>query len=129
MLQGIRNDGVDAARTQPYIYQHFNVVLYFTSAASRVHSLMARIVNAAIEGLNSKERLPKYLLIILDKDLLQELNYFEFGLTEALEECLFWLVKQFDKVFEIHRDDLRRKKPGALSTATEPWIIWLAMLQ
>ena len=59
-----------SVKDQLYIYQQYNIVLYFASGASRICSLMARVINWVIEGLNSKERLPKYVLIMLDKDLI-----------------------------------------------------------
>ena len=90
--------------------------------------MMARVVNATIEGLNSKEHLPKYVLVLLDKDLIENLNYFEYGISELLDTCVYWLVKEFNRMFEARREDIHQKKPGALSTATEPRIIWVAML-
>ena len=90
---------------------------------------MARVINSMIEGLNSKEQLPKYVLVVMDKDLIENVNYFEFGLADIMDECVFWMVKEANKLFEIRREDLRRRKPGALSTATEPRLVWLAMIQ
>ena len=113
---------------QLYIYLYYNIVLFFTSGTSQIRSLMARVINSIIEGLNSKERLPKYVLILLDKDLIESLDYFVFGISEALDDCVSWLVKQVNKLFEIRCEDLCSKKPGALSTATERRVIWLAML-
>ena len=106
----------------------YNVVLYFVSGVSRVKSLMVRIINSTLEGLNNKERLPKYVLMMLDKDLIENLDYFDFGVTEILDDCLYWLVKEINKIFEIRRDDLKSKKLGSLSTATEPRVIWVAMI-
>ena len=117
------------ANDQLHIYQFYNVVLYFASAASRVKSLLARVLNSVIEGLNNKERLPKYVVVLLDKDLIENLDYFDYGIAEVLDECVYWLVKEINKAFETRRDDLRSKRAGALGTATEPCIIWLAMIQ
>ena len=73
--------------------------------------------------------MPKYVFVVINKDILQEINYFDFGVADLLDECMQWLVKQFDKIFEIQREDLTVKKSGALATATEPRIVWLAMIQ
>ena len=89
---------------------------------------MAKMFNAILEGLNSKEKLPRYVLVMLDKDLIQNLNYFDYGEYNMFTMCLKWLVKNIGRVFEERREDLRWKKPGSLSNATEPRIIWLTMI-
>ena len=131
ILQDLRNSMTTktSIKDQLYIYLFYNVVLYFASGTSRIRSLMARVLNSIIEGLNCKERLPKYVVILLDKDLIESLDYFDFGISEALEECVFWLIKEVNKLFEIRRDDIRGKRPGVLGTATKPRVIWVAMLQ
>ena len=106
----------------------YNVVLYFASASSRVQSVMAKIVNPVVEGLNSKERLPKYVLILVDKDLIENLNYFEYGIADVLDDCMLWFVHEINKIFELKHEDLQLKKPGTLSTATEPRVIWTTMI-
>ena len=113
-LQMMRNNTVTNIdpKTQLYIYAYYNVVLHFPGVSNRVKSLMARIINAMIKGLNSKEKLPKYLVVFIDKDLIEALDYFEYGITEALDECMLWMVKQTSRLFEIRHEDIRLKKPG-----------------
>ena len=42
---------------------------------SSVKSIIARINNAVIEGLNNRARLPRYLVVIIDQDMIRELMY------------------------------------------------------
>ena len=52
------------------------------------------MVNALAEGLNDNQHphLPKYLLIIPDKDLITAADIYDYGVTKTLEDILKWLL-------------------------------------
>ena len=102
--------------------------LYFPSGTSMLKSMMAKWLNSVIEGLNSKYKLPRYVLILPDKDLIENLNYFQYRVTELFETCLTWVIRQLDRVFTVRREALKLSKPGAVSSVSEPRVIWVAMI-
>ena len=93
-----------------------------------INSTMTKWVNSVIEGLNSKYKLPRYVMLLPDKDLIVNLNYFQYGVKDLYTDCLTWVVNQLDRHFAARREDLKHSKPGAVSAVTEPRIIWLAMI-
>ena len=128
-LQKLRSASQDKrVRRSLYAYDYYNVTLYFPSGTSTMRSVMAKLLNAAAEGLNQKEKLPKYVLLVLDGDLIKNLNFFAFGMTEMFEKAIDWLVKNLMKMFDRRRDDLKSRRPGAVSLATEPRYLWVAMI-
>ena len=65
---------------------------------------------------------------MLDKDVIKNLNFFEFGMSEMFTNCLNLLIININRAFEGRREDLHLKKPGSLGTATEPQFLWFAMI-
>ena len=56
---------------QPYIQEYYNVKPYFQTSRDRVP---ARILNSLVDAINERQRLLRFLLVILDKDLLHDMN-------------------------------------------------------
>ena len=112
----------------PYLFEMYNVLGYYQSIRSMVPDL-ARVLNSLIEGLNKRLRLPKYVIISLDKDLMSLLRGRpEFGMFEILKTTLKWLVKQISTLIQRKRIDLFDKKPGTLAK-DPPKIVWVKMLR
>ena len=90
----------------------------------------ARVYNALVEALNEKVRLPKYILIILDKDAIEGVMYriFDCGFKVVFREAIEWLIRNIEKALAMRKEDLRNKKPCALSTSAEPRLIWVTFL-
>ena len=55
----------------PYIFKHFNVSGHY--APCRVSNIISHLTYALVEVLNTKPRLPKYLVVIPDKDYIESL--------------------------------------------------------
>ena len=112
----------------PYLFEMYNVLGYYQSVRSMVPGL-ARILNSFIEGLNKRLRLPKYVIISLDKDLMSLIRGRpEFGIFEILTTTLEWLVKQISTLIQRKRIDLFDKKPGTLAK-DPPKVVWVKMLR
>ena len=56
-----------------------------------------------------------------------DVNFYEFGCYEVLEIMVNWLVSAIDKAIHLHREDLKRKRPGAVGH--ELHVIWVSMIQ
>ena len=95
------------------------------------HSILGRLVNAIIRGLNdeSDTKLPTYVIFVLDKDLLNALDFCDFGLNRMLKGAIQWYVDQINKLFETRWIDLRKVCLGAVNSTTKPKFLWIKMLE
>ena len=100
------------------------------SPLTNIKSVEAQFVNALIEALNGKIKLPKYIIIILDKDILEGIlpRLFDHGLKELLRDSIEWVMKTMSKILADRKEDLRSKKAGALNTSAEPRLVWTTIL-
>ena len=80
------------------------------------------------EVLNEKSKLPKYILIMLDTDIIQSVDT-KFGVKLTLCKILTWLMDEILRFINIRKEDIRSKKPGALASSAEPRIVWCSILQ
>ena len=69
-------------------------------------NILSRIRNTMVTFLNKKDKLPKYLLIVLDDDLIQALDYQGFGVSTMYGEWLEWLVAEISKVVAKRKEQL-----------------------
>ena len=72
------------------------------------------MINSVIKALNDNQRLPKFLIVILDKDILDDLKSFEFGVEKEMAVILNWLTRQIDIVIRRKKLQIATAKPGAL---------------
>ena len=114
-------------KAPPYLYEMYNVLAYHQTIRSMVPG-MVRILNAMVEGLNKRLRLPKFIVLVLDKDFIALTKHFEFGAYQSLKRCLDWLVKEINTILQRKTLDLMDKKPGAVAKQP-PQIVWVKMLK
>ena len=88
---------------------------------------IGQIVNAANEALNTSDRLPKYVTVIIDKDTIEELDSFEYGSHKAMEMDIDYIVKRINVNIKRKRMQILEKKPGAVF-GEDPTIIFITML-
>ena len=58
------------------------------------HQPQEEILNKLIDALNQKQHqcLPRFLIITLDKDLIEDLNSLDFGATKNMAVLVNWLT-------------------------------------
>ena len=62
----------------PYLYEFYNIHHYTKLASDGgVESPTARMLNAFIEGINKRSRLPRYVIVMPDIDIIEEVDLFE----------------------------------------------------
>ena len=98
------------------------------SPLSQNRSTPARILNSLTEGFNKIHRIPKYIVVITETDIVNGLRS-NGEIKRNMEELLQWLVNNINKVIRRHREDLKDKCPAALACSFEPMIVWVAMLK
>ena len=115
-------------REVPFLYRMFNIFYFSSSKLSNGRNVLLRVINAFTEGLNRRQHLPKYIIILLDKDILSMLDLDVAGLTKQLERCIAWLAKQMTKLIEARKEKLYKMKQGAVPSSDEfPTLIWVEL--
>ena len=59
-------------------------------------NMISRVVNSFAKGISSNKKLPKYMVIVLDNDLIEYLGYTQFGVSGLLGEWIDYLAKTLD---------------------------------
>ena len=119
-------------RNQPYMQEYYNCRgIFQTSFANS--GMLSRVHNALIAEMNKKENnqlipLPKYLMIMLDVDLVNNIKFYDFGARNILTKCTKWLKRNINASLATRKEDLKVKRPGALMNAETPIIIWILAL-
>ena len=100
-----------ATRDQPFMYDYFNISSFMTNPVSMVRSKMARVSNALISGLNDAKKLPRIILVIMDADILEQINFINEGKSAIIGSCLDWLVNTLEKLIITKKEEFRQKCP------------------
>ena len=127
-LQALRAKSVLDKKPKPYVYEYYNIVPLYSAKNSNTRSTLARIFNAVVGGLNDRVRIPRYIMFIIDSEILEAVDHNNFGIQQILSETLDWLARNVDKVIDLRREDVRMKRPGAISSSGEPRLIWTKMV-
>ena len=77
-LQALRAKAVLDKKVKPYIYEYYNVIPRFPAKNSNIRSTTARIFNEVVSGLNERSRLPRYIIMVLDKEILETADHNNF---------------------------------------------------
>ena len=96
----------------PFMLNYFNIFCYYQQITSGVKHATARILNSLIEGLNTRPRLPKVLIVMPNKDLIGDINVFEFGAHRVIADAVRYLVRQINMLINHKKLELQDKKPG-----------------
>ena len=108
------------------MYEMFNLFYFFTSPLNFGNNSLLRLNNAFIEAMNHRDHLPRYILIVLNRDLIDMVNRFDYGITAQLERSIRWLSIQMDRAILARKEQLWNIKPGAVPMK-DTKIIWFEM--
>ena len=113
----------------PYIFKNFNVRGYYVT--SGITNIICRVIHALVEALNERAKMPKYVLVVADKDYLDciLMKFGNEGISMMLGATLHASILQIDQFFKRRHTDLQDKKPGAVIGSNYPKIIWVRMLK
>ena len=128
-LPDLHNSLREAKHPIPYMYDYYSIT-YLTEHQPTYNNnnTLARIVNTLAKGLNEQPRVPRFILVIPDIDILRFINHFGFGVSQIIGKCLNCLIKNIDIIIESCKDDLRCRKPGALHSS-EPKLVWMKIFE
>ena len=113
-------------RPVPYLYERFEVSGSFPNPLSNIRSSAARVLNSLAFKLNSETYLPKYVIMIPDRNIVDHLKYTNWGMSTLIKKITKWLVNQVDRSIGARHEELKNKNPGAIDSCT---IVWVAMIK
>ena len=89
----------------------------------------SRTINAVLEALNSTDRLPRFLIVALDKDLITDFKTIAYGIAKSMAAVINWLTHHVDIAVRRKKSQIREKKPGAIGAEADPTIVYIDMVQ
>ena len=118
----------------PYLFDNYKTRAYYPESAWHNNNedvYLADIYNSLVDALNDPidYHLPRYLLIFLDHEMVEAANIFDYGAAETFRDLIKWLLININEALEYRKSGLLKKKPGAVSTASEPRLVWITMLR
>ena len=115
----------------PYLFSFYNIKAFYPTEETPQDTFLSGIHNALVGALNDRinYHLPRYLLIVLDSELVEAADGYDYGAVEVFTEWIEWLLVNINESIEFRKQDLLRKRPGAIASTSEPWFIWVTMLK
>ena len=89
---------------------------------------MTRMLNKLTSTIATLKKLPKYLIVIIDKDIILDTDVFDPQAPIIIEEMTRWFIRQIDVILRRKKVDFLNKKPGAL-TGLATMTIYIRMLR
>ena len=107
------------------MYQFYNIKTYYKpSTGVRV---IVCIVNSLIEAIEERNRLPRLILFIFNKDIIADLDVFNDDVVTTMRSSVDWLIKQINILIRCKCAELLERKPGAVYVY-DPSLIFVRML-
>ena len=88
----------------PYLFKYYNIIPVYERGLASDKS-MTRIINSLVEALHH-DRLPRFLVVIIDKDLTNELDAFDEDIVTIQQMAINWLVHQIHMLVRRKRAEL-----------------------
>ena len=87
-----------AKSKQPYLYDYYNVFGYYMLRSSGNRYAIGRVLNSLIVGLNTRHRLPRLIILILDKDVIEDVGIYHdsHAAVQVMAENIGWLFQQME---------------------------------
>ena len=78
--------------------------------------------------LNSEDYLPKYIIMLPDKNIIKDVHFGGFGCKVIFKKLLTWSCKAIETVLDIRKADLKSRRAGAILVDYEPMLLWTKMV-
>ena len=112
----------------PYLFEYYNVHGFWKTSSSLAKYVIGQVYNAFVEALDTGRRLPRFLLVILDKDIIEDVDVFDYGAPKEIYNNVKWLSKQIEIQIQRRITETTAVKPGALY-CSDPKIVFVTMIR
>ena len=128
----MRDEAKQANNLQPYLFRYYNIKHFYSTTLTKNKNAFCRLTDTIEDALSSCERLPHFILMLLNKDLLETVcNTGSFTppeeMEQGIEKALSWVTSFVERSMMNCKTDMFHHKPGS-ATAAEPKFIWVKML-
>ena len=128
ILAELKNKAKIDKRSPPYLYDYYNVKCFTTNPLLVMTDTLVRLVNCVIKGLNETAKLPRFIVVIPDQDIVKYVDCSGKSATIMLGAAIHWLITEMLKAVNSKKDELMRRRPGAVVLSTEPKFVWVKMI-
>ena len=105
-----------------YMKKNFEVSPFCSSRfESNNTNLLSRIQVTMVKAINKTPRLPRFIIFTLDDDMIEFLNYRNYGVSTLYGSWLEWLLKEIDSAIQTRYSQL----PAKSRNKDEPQIYWV----
>ena len=127
-LLGVRNmvgndEPASNAGESGYMASNFDVKAYGGADNLRNRSVLGRLHNALVNALIEDRPLPKYMLVVIDDDILRCVKFNRQGLSMVFGRCIQWLADEMHTMIV----QLKEKLPNKAKKASYPLLFWVAL--
>ena len=128
-LQNLKQQAKLLKTPIPYLYEYYNVFGYYSMVTSGIRCAIARVYNSLVVGLNTRECLPRLIVIMLDKDIIEDVSFHgHYETDDVITKNIEWLFRQISIVIKRKHAELSDKKPGAVYSL-DPKVVVVDMLK
>ena len=110
-----------------HIQEYYNVSTGYPLTSCGVKLAVTRMINSLIDLINQKHKLPRYLIVLMDRDIFTNMDVFSEYIIPMVHALVNWMVKQTDIIIRRKRAELLDRKPGGLFE-NHPTIIFVRMI-
>ena len=115
---------METSQTRFYIRDNYDVFAFFNNNHFDTN-ILSRIRNVLVTALNQHEKLPRFLCVIIDNDILRFINHNKHGINLELGTYLEWLLAEFDRILNIHVEQLPCK--CRIADQNFPHVLWFGL--
>ena len=99
---------------KPFIYNYFQITPFYQSSSGSPDGTLHKMLNSIIDGLNKTTIMPDIILLIPDRDIILQANYFQPGIFGVMEMLMEWLDEEIYKVLTSRIEYLQQRVPGSI---------------
>ena len=117
-------DATPALGPESYVSMKYQTLIFSNSAnASHMRSTLGRLRNLLVSVLNEYDRLPKYILLVIENDLFCCIKFEDTGVSELYSRIVHWLADEYHSIIAKHKSDL----PVKAKKTNYPQLFWVAL--
>ena len=106
-----------------YLRKHFDVEVFASNASGQSRSVLARFCNVLAKALEAHNKFPKYIIFVIEDDLLRCVNFENSSVSSVFSEILAWLTSEIHEMIHARKGDLPLRSKRYLY----PQVFWAAL--
>ena len=122
---GIFGSQKENTRYDSYIAEHLDMLVFTTDDDHTVKSTLGRIRNALAMAINENDKFPKYIIVVIDADILDVIHFSKPGIAKLLNQTLTWLIDEFHACIS----DRKASLPEKAKKYMYPQVFWITLPQ